>query len=83
VAFTEVIFQVEVFSVVTPSTVVIEYQRFKSPCYLHLQGEALDLKLGVFTALLVYSHDIQQLFVTKPSPIPNPSSWGLLVCDLV
>jgi hypothetical protein len=31
--------QVEVFWVVMPYSVVVGYQRFKGPCYLHLQGE--------------------------------------------
>jgi hypothetical protein len=32
-------FQVEVFWVVTPCSVVVGYQRFGVPCCLHLQGE--------------------------------------------
>jgi hypothetical protein len=35
--FTAVVFQVEAFCVVTPSGVVLGYQRFKGPCCLHLQ----------------------------------------------
>jgi len=38
-AFTAVMFQFEVFWVVTPCSVVIEYQRFRVPCCLHLQGK--------------------------------------------
>jgi hypothetical protein len=33
------VFQVDVFWVVTPSSVVVGYQRFGGPCCLHLQGE--------------------------------------------
>jgi hypothetical protein len=33
------VFQVEVFWVVTPCNVVVEYQRFGGPCCPHLQGE--------------------------------------------
>jgi hypothetical protein len=35
-----VIFQVEVFSVVTPCSAVVEHQRFRGPCWLLLQDEA-------------------------------------------
>jgi hypothetical protein len=35
-ASTEVMFQVEVFWVVTPCSVVVGYQRFRGPCCLHL-----------------------------------------------
>jgi hypothetical protein len=34
-----VMFQVEVFGVVAPCSVVVEYQRFRGPCYLYLQSE--------------------------------------------
>jgi len=34
--FTAVVVQVEVLWVVTPCSVVIGYQRFRGPCYLHL-----------------------------------------------
>jgi len=37
--FTAVMFQVEVFWVVTPCSVVVGYQSFRGPCCLHLQGE--------------------------------------------
>jgi hypothetical protein len=37
-AFTEVMFQVEVFRIVTPCSVVVGYQRFRGPCCVHLQG---------------------------------------------
>jgi hypothetical protein len=33
------LFQVEVFWVVTPCSVLVGYQRFRVPCCLHLQGE--------------------------------------------
>jgi len=35
----EVMFQVEVFWVVTPCSEVVGYQRFRGPCCIHLQGE--------------------------------------------
>jgi hypothetical protein len=31
--------QVDVFWVLTPCSIVVGYQRFRSPCCLHLQGE--------------------------------------------
>jgi len=34
------VFQVAVFSVVTPCTDVVGYRRFGGPCCLHLQGES-------------------------------------------
>jgi len=34
------LFQVEVFWVVTPCSVVVGYQRFRVPCFIHLQVEA-------------------------------------------
>jgi len=34
-----VIFQIEVFWVVTPCSDVVGYQRFRDPYCLHLQGE--------------------------------------------
>jgi hypothetical protein len=37
--FTAVMFQVEVFWVVTPCSVAVGYRHFIDPCYLHLQGE--------------------------------------------
>jgi hypothetical protein len=37
--FMAMMFQVELFWVVTPCSVVIGYQRFRGPCFLHLQGE--------------------------------------------
>jgi hypothetical protein len=36
-----VMFQVDVFWVVTPCSVVSGYQRFRGPCCLHFQGETL------------------------------------------
>jgi hypothetical protein len=44
-AFTGVMFQVEVFWVVTPCSVVVGYQNFRSPWCLHLQGEVYDKTL--------------------------------------
>jgi len=44
-AFTAVMFQVEVFWVVTQCSVMVGYQPFRGPCCLHLQPEDLDLKL--------------------------------------
>jgi hypothetical protein len=40
-AFTAVMFQVEVFCVVKPCSVVVGDQRFRGPCCLHLDGEVL------------------------------------------
>jgi hypothetical protein len=37
--FTTVMFEVEVFSVLTPYRVLLGYQRFRGQCCLHLQGE--------------------------------------------
>jgi hypothetical protein len=37
--FTAVMFQVEVFWVVTPCSVTVGCQRFRDPCCLYLQGE--------------------------------------------
>jgi hypothetical protein len=41
--------QVEVFWVVTPCSVVVGYQHFGGPCYLHLQGE-------VTTPMFLFTH---------------------------
>jgi hypothetical protein len=38
-AFTMVIFEDEVFRVVTPCSVVLGHRRFRGPCCLRLQGE--------------------------------------------
>jgi hypothetical protein len=38
-AFTAAVFQVEVFWVVTPCSVVVGYQRFGGTCCLRLQGD--------------------------------------------
>jgi hypothetical protein len=38
-ALTAVMFQVEIFWVVTPCSAVVGYRRFGGPCYLHLEGE--------------------------------------------
>jgi len=38
-SFMAVMFQVEVFWVVTPCSDVAGYQRFRGPCCIHLQGE--------------------------------------------
>jgi hypothetical protein len=46
VAFTVVIFQVEVFWVVTPCSVVVGYQLFSSPRCLHLQGSLVLRNVG-------------------------------------
>jgi len=40
-AFTAVMFQVKVFWVVTPYSIVVGYQHFRGPCCLHLQGEVI------------------------------------------
>jgi len=45
-AFTAAMFQVEVVRVVTPFSVVVGYQRFGVPCFIHFQGE-------VWSALLL------------------------------
>jgi len=34
-----VLFQVEVFLVVTPCNAVVRYERFRGPCRFHIQGE--------------------------------------------
>jgi hypothetical protein len=36
-------FQVDVFWVATPCSVVVVHQRFECPCCLFLQGEVLEL----------------------------------------
>jgi hypothetical protein len=36
-------FEVDVIRVVTPCSVVLEYQRFGEPCCLHLQGEVVGI----------------------------------------
>jgi hypothetical protein len=38
--FTAVKIQVEVFWVLTPRTVVVRHQRFRSPCCIHFHGES-------------------------------------------
>jgi hypothetical protein len=40
-ALTVVMFQVEVFWVVIPCSVMVGYQRFRGPCCLHLQSSEL------------------------------------------
>jgi len=42
-AFPAVMFQVKVFWVVTPCSVIVGYQHFRSPCCLHLQGEVAGM----------------------------------------
>jgi hypothetical protein len=44
-------FQVKIFWVVLPYSVVVGFQRFKGPCCLHLQGEVVwmgenDIDIG-------------------------------------
>jgi hypothetical protein len=41
-----VMFQVEVFWVVTLCSAVIGYQRFRGPCCLHLHGEVKSVDGG-------------------------------------
>jgi hypothetical protein len=41
-----VVFQVEVFSVVTPCSVMLGYQRFRGPCWLHLHPENGVIMVG-------------------------------------
>jgi len=48
--FTVVRIQVEVFSVVTPWNVAVEYQRSRGACCLHLQGELVAISLQHYTA---------------------------------
>jgi hypothetical protein len=43
-AFTAVMFQIEVFCVVTLCSVVIGYRLFKDPYRLHLQGEGVTTR---------------------------------------
>jgi hypothetical protein len=41
-------FQVEVFWVMTPCNIVVEFHRFRGPCCLHLQvenGDSMDFDL--------------------------------------
>jgi hypothetical protein len=45
--FTAVMFQVDVFWVMTLCSVVVGYQRFGGPCCLHLQGEVDRKKNGI------------------------------------
>jgi hypothetical protein len=42
-AFTAVMFQVEVFSVMKPCSFVVGYQRFRASCCLHLQGDVAGI----------------------------------------
>jgi hypothetical protein len=42
-AFTAMMFQEEVFWVLTPCGVVVRHQRFGGPCFLHLQGEVTGM----------------------------------------
>jgi hypothetical protein len=56
-AFTVVVFQVEVFWVVTPCGVMVGgYQLFRSPCCLRLQGE-VKMEVAWTSGTLVSYHN--------------------------
>jgi hypothetical protein len=57
-AFTAVMFNVEVFWVVTPCSVVVGYQHFRGPCCLKLEGE---VKAGWASEMLVSYHNNEDL----------------------
>jgi hypothetical protein len=42
-AFAAVMFQIEIFRVVMPCSVVVLYRRFRGPFCLHLQGEVAGM----------------------------------------
>jgi len=52
-AFTAVMFQVQVFWIVTPYIVVVGYQRFRGPCCLHRWYPTTSLR--GFTTLNTWS----------------------------
>jgi hypothetical protein len=67
--FTAMMFQVEVFWVVTPCSIVVRYQHCRGPCCLHLQGEVAGmgkngthihrpgLERSVISALASWKHE--------------------------
>jgi hypothetical protein len=71
-AFTEVKIQVEVFSDVTPCSVVVGYQRFGSPRCLHLQTEARRhmLKTSTYMKVSGQLHAPAALPPGKELPVP-------------
>jgi hypothetical protein len=58
-AFTAVMFQVEVYWVVTPCSVVAGYQRFGGPCCLHLQDE-VKLETVQISETMVSNHNTKR-----------------------
>jgi hypothetical protein len=58
---------------VTPCSVVVRYQCFRCPCYLHLQGEDegsmdledLELKTGRVTTLNELAHNLMSAFILE------------------
>jgi len=57
-------FQVEVFWVVTPCSVVVVYQRFGGPCCLHLQGDVAGMgNNGQFT-IYIFSFVFLMMYIT-------------------
>jgi hypothetical protein len=56
-AFTAVMFQVEVFWVMMPCSVVVGYQRFEGPCCVHLQGKVKMEAAWSSETLVSYYHN--------------------------
>jgi hypothetical protein len=46
-AFTSVMFQVEVFWYVLPCSIMVVYQRFRGPCFVHLGEVLVKVKLSL------------------------------------
>jgi hypothetical protein len=69
-SFNVVMFQVEVFWIVTPCIVVVGYRRFRGPCCLHLLGcDAVHCcRISTFQRSML-------------PPSSEDSSRGLLGCD--
>jgi len=62
-AYKAVIFQVEVFWVVTPCSVVIGYQRFRGPCILHLRSHTQNsviINLIILCGCGTWSHSDEE-----------------------
>jgi hypothetical protein len=75
-AFTAVMFQVEMFLVVTPCSVVLGYQRFRGPRCLRLQGKVTGMGENSFpltlVALAAWSLPLHFLLASstcRPSPV--------------